>query len=57
MELQTELVVNDNITASNSCQKNVFLRHYFKRHKQTSFEKLFKKFVHPCLLLSFLCYL
>ena len=44
MELQTELVVNDNITASNSCQKNVFPRHYFKRHKQTSFEKLLKKF-------------
>ena len=58
MELQTELVVNDKITASNSCKKNVFPKHYFKRNKQPqkSFEKLLKKFVHPCLLLYFLCY-
>ena len=35
---------NDKITASNSCQKNVFPKHYFKRHKQPqkSFEKLLK---------------
>ena len=60
MELQTELVVNGNITASNSCQKDVFPRHYFKRHKQTSFEKLLKKFVHlasfcpSCVIYNFI---
>ena len=59
MELQTELVVNDKITALNSCQKNVF---YFKRHKQPqkSFEKLFKKlficasFSTSCVIFNFI---
>ena len=60
MELQTELVVTDNITASNSCQKNVFTRHYFKRHKQTSFEKLLKNlsilasFCPSCVIYNFI---